>query len=305
MSAKFVVSHLEQQLGPFDEAELKAKWAKGELLPIDYVYDEAKQDWILLAERFNWTGNKPEAGSPPPLSENTIKKRRPPEPPSHAYQNNHQKTQTGVEISGQSVMKEWKKGAGQGAKVKLVDGVGEIDLSPVTPGQVELVLQDSSGTMLKLQEPLRIQVQAAEPVEVVWTIATQSNVGNDTEIVLKAVDAAGAACTHYNDNSFIIRVNGSEDTHVNMRAGTAVVKFNHTKAEQWKFTLHYTGVQQLRLPEARTFDWLPGPAVKLILDGPQNLVAGSPLKVHVKAVDAYGNLAKTFQGTVILEVKAS
>jgi hypothetical protein len=188
--------------------------------------------------------------------------------------------------------------------VKLVDGVGEIDLSPVQPGQVELVLQDSSGTMLKLQEPLKIQVKAAEPVEVVWTIATQANVGTDTEIVLKAVDASGAACTHY-DDSFIVRVNGSQDTHVNMRGGTAVVKFNHTKAESWKLTLHYTGVRQLRLPEGRTFEWLPGPAVRLILDGPQNLVAGSPLKVHVKAVDAYGNLAKTFQGTVILEVKAS
>ncbi len=298
MSAKFVVSHLEQQLGPFDEAELKAKWSKGELLPIDYVYDEAKQDWILLAERFDWAAGRPEGGTPPPLKPSAAKK-RPPEPPTR------EPTAAPIEISGQSLMKEWKKPVGgHGAKVKLVDGVGEIDLSPVQPGQVELVLQDSSSTMLKLQEPLRIQVKAAEPVEVVWTLATQANVGNDTEISLKALDATGSVCTHYED-TFIIRVNGAQDMHVNLREGRGVAKFNHTKAEAWKVTLHYTGVRQLRLPEGRTFEWLPGPAVKLILDGPQNLVAGSPLKVHVKAVDAYGNLAKTFQGTVILEVKAS
>lgn len=351
MSAKFVVSHLDQQLGPFDEAELKAKWGKGELLPIDYVYDEAKQDWILMAERFDWAGGRPE-GAPPPIRPEQNKKKRPPEPPpavkdhitisgiTHVGAINPIETsavtlvksdsaislpastppekpqpaanaapisgKAPIEIKGQSLVKEWKKPGygGHGAKVKLVDGVGEIDLSPVQPGQVELVLQDSSGTMLKLQEPLRIQVKAAEPTEVVWTVASQANVGNDTEIALKAVDATGATCSHY-DDAFIIRINGAQDMHVNMRGGVGVAKLNHTKAESWKITLHYTGVRQLRLPEGRTFDWLPGPAVKLILDGPQNLVAGSPLKVHVKAVDQYGNLAKTFQGTVILEVKAS
>jgi hypothetical protein len=70
-------------------------------------------------------------------------------------------------------------------------------------------------------------------------------------------------------------------------------------------SFHYSGSRQLKMPEAKSLEWQPGPATRLILDGPPEYVAGHPLKVHVKAIDQYGNVAKTFQGTVILEVKAS
>jgi len=92
---------------------------------------------------------------------------------------------------------------------------------------------------------------------------------------------------------------------VAIAGGLATVKLANTKAESWKLTVHYHGTRALRLPEAKTLEWQPGPAARLILDGPPELVAGNPLKVQVKAVDQYGNLARTFQGTVILEVKAS
>lgn len=319
MSAKFVVSHLDQQLGPFSEAELKEKWQKGDLLPIDYVYDEVKADWILMAERFEWAAVKPEAANPPPIRADVVRRRRPPEPPKEALpasapapasaQASTPAPALTVEISGGTVVKEWKKAAGQGAKVKLVDGVGELDLSPQQPGQVELVLQDSSSTMLKLQEPLRVQVRAAEPEEIVWAFTTQQPVGQELEIMLKAVDAHGTLCSHYSD-TFTVRASAdgstvSQNHEAVLSEGQAVVKISHTKAEKWIVALDYRGTRKLRLPESRSFDWQPGPAVKLVLDGPPTLTAGQPLKVQVKAVDAYGNLAKTFQGTVILEVKAS
>ena len=306
MSVKFVVSHLDQQLGPFDEAELKSKWAKGELLPIDYVYDESKTDWILLAERFEWAGGKPENGSPPPLRPDLIKKRRPPEPPAASATRVPATTAINipVEIRGNSLLKEWKKPAGQGAKVKIVDGVGEIDLSSVQPGQVELVLQDASNSILKMQEPLKIQVKAADPVEMIWTIPTSQVVGHDLEIILKAMDANNNICTHYED-SFTLKINGLQDTLIVVRSGAGTARFTHTKAEAWKISIHHSGNRQLKLPETQTLEWQPGAAVQLVLDGPQNLVAGMSLKVQVRALDAYGNLAKTFQGTVILEVKAS
>ncbi len=293
-----MVSHLDQQLGPFDEEELKIKWLKGDFLPIDYVYDDAKQDWILLAERFAWAAAKLENASPPPIRNDIVKRRRPPDPPT---------TKPAIlEISGDSVLKEWKKPIGQGAKVKLVDGIGEIDFAALPPGQVELVLQDSSSSMLKLQEPLKVQVRSAEPQQITWAFATSQVVGQDIELTIKAVDAAGTVCTHYSDQ-FIIRIDAKQSQNVDvfLKEGTATVKFNHTKAEPWKIALAYSGSRPLKLPEAKDFEWHPGPAVKLILDGPGTLTAGQPLKVQVKAVDAFGNLAKTFQGTVILDVKAS
>lgn len=74
MNPRFIVSHLDEQIGPFDEATLKAKWVKGELLPIDYVYDDTKQDWVLLAERFSWATTKAEQQTPPPMREISVKK---------------------------------------------------------------------------------------------------------------------------------------------------------------------------------------------------------------------------------------
>ncbi len=294
MGVKFVVSHLDEQLGPFEEAELKTKWVKGELLPIDYVYDDAKQDWVLLTERFAWASNKPEASSPPPLKEITVRKARPPEAPKP------------VEITGGTVVKEWKKDTAHGARVKLVNGVGEIDLSPMQPGRVEVVLQESSAGMLRLQNPLKIQVKAPEPQILEWSMPATQAVGVDALIVIKALDGKGQLCSHY-DDQFTIKIQASTNNDINvpLKNGQAAVKLQHTRAEAWKLSLHYSGPKALKLPAQMNMEWTPGPAARLILDGPQEYTAGEPLKVHVKAVDQYGNVAKTFQGTVILEVKAS
>ena len=346
MSLKFVVSHLDQQIGPFTEQELKTKWSKGELLPIDYVYDELKKDWILLAERFEWVA-APTDSAPPPLKPNTDRKKIPPAPvvqnpaPQPNANMSQQKPaestivihtpilnlpQTPVVVQdplptptslpmmhtqpspvvAPSVLVKANPQRPQPAKVKIVNGVGEIDLSPDTPGQVELVLQNSSSGNLKLQEPLKIQVRPLEPEEIMWAFPLEQTVGQDLEILLKAVDGKGTVCTHFSE-SFTLRIGGSEPKTMNVQinAGVAAVKLANTKAEKWEVSFQYAGARSLRLPESKTMEWQPGPAARLILDGPPDLIAGHPLKVQVRAVDQYGNLAKTFQGTVVLEVKAS
>lgn len=306
MNPKFVVSHLDQQLGPFDEETLKAKWAKGEFLPIDYVYDDSKQDWVLLAERFEWANKSPSI-NPPPIKPEMQKRKVPPPAPGVAAPAAPAPIVPLAPIVAPSLAATAAApSVSKGAKVKLVDGMGEFDLSPMSPGQVELVLQDSSNMMLKLQAPLRIQVRPAEPEQLVWTIPAHQTVGQDLEITLHAQDGNGALCVHYEDK-FIVKVAGGEprEVPIQLQAGVATIRLNHTKTEKWELTLHYSGTRNLRLPLSKIVEWQPGPAVRLILDGPPDLIAGSPLKVQVKAVDQYGNLAKTFQGTVVLEVKAS
>jgi hypothetical protein len=334
MNPKFVVSHLDQQLGPFSEQELKAKWSKGELFPIDYVYDEAKKDWILLAERFDWAAGRSD-GAPPPLKPISALKKTPPAPvaaapvaptpnmaqqkpveetliihapvlnlpaaPSAPAVDDPMPTPTTIPVMHNTPVKR-----AQPAKVNLVNGVGEIDLSSEAPGQVEVVLQDLSGGNLKMQGPLKIQVRPLEPEEISWSLSSQPVVGHDLEITVKAVDGKGTLCTHFSAEASI-RVAGSEPRTVSvfLTGGQATVKIANTKAEKWDLSFQYSGSRPLRLPETKSVDWQPGPAARLILDGPPELVAGNPLKVQVRAVDQYGNLARTFQGTVVLEVKAS
>lgn len=399
MNSKFVVSHLDQQIGPFDEQELKMKWAAGEILPIDYVFDDAKQDWILLAERFPWAA-KPivkenTVSGPPPVKEGHIMKRTPPPAPiqqprsvpatpagttvvsaaniaegiklSEPLKLEPLKAQLFQPIKVTEVMKladtnympakpaavaaavatpsaapepepepepeplpaataaattaaaapaiEQRPIAHApvtvdmpaGARVNMVNGVGEVELTPMKPGEVKLLLQQSnSSTMLKMTEPLKIHVKASEPVHVEWTVPAQQTVGQDVEVVIRAFDDRGLVCAHYNDE-YLMMIRGpvSQDVVVKIQEGKALVMLNHIKSEAWNMSLQYTGSRKLKMPDNKSLEWVPGAAARLVLDGNPEFLAGDPMKVQVRAVDAYGNTARTFQGTVVLEVKAS
>ncbi len=409
---KFVVSHLDQQMGPFDEQELKMKWAAGEILPIDYVFDDAKQDWILLAERFPWAAKplvkETTGGGPPPVKEGHIMKRMPPPPrangaangvaaaapspgpaptpagttvvsakevthhamniseglklseplkiepikttvfepiktteilklantrydeekpdlvppttqvtevslPSTPIHHNMPIVQTPVaapiaqatpSITQAPIHSAVTATVPTGAKVNMVNGVGELELPPVKPGEVNLLVQ--GGATLRQTEPLKINVKASEPVVVEWTVPAQQTVGQDVEVLIRAMDNRGMVCAHYNDE-YLLTIRGpvSQDIPVKIVEGKALVMLNHIKAESWNLTLQYNGARALRMPEGRQLEWLPGAAARLVLDGNHEFLAGDPMKVQLRAVDAYGNTARTFQGQVVLEVKAS
>ncbi|MGE3388007.1 MAG: hypothetical protein AB7K41_14855 [Bdellovibrionales bacterium] len=65
MAAKYIVSHAGQEVGPYSDDEIKQMLLGNQLLPIDYLYDEKKQDWILLSERFDVKSLSQEMGLPP------------------------------------------------------------------------------------------------------------------------------------------------------------------------------------------------------------------------------------------------
>lgn len=353
---KFVVSHLDKQSGPFDEKELRGKWEKGELLPIDYVYHEEKHDWVLIAELFPWASTKREAPkaetAPPPVTE-TVKRKSPPkvefalpkvepinsptekaepikmnepavdlvkptpvQPAPVQAMPTQPKMEPKTEITNVTAMPAADLMPAApiptaapvisiGTKVQLSNGVGELDLASLQPGFVELCLQDSS-TNLTLHEPFHIHVKPAEPVELKWNLVQTQTVGENLSLIVRALDDKGQVCIGHNDH-YVLQIRGSVSTDMNihMKDGQATLNFNHVKAEKWTFSVYNPHQRQLRLPESQTLDWMPGPATRLILDGPREYTAGSPLKVRVKAVDNFGNLANTFQGTVVLEVKAS
>ncbi|MCB0394587.1 MAG: DUF4339 domain-containing protein [Bdellovibrionales bacterium] len=50
MQTLFYVSMNGQEFGPWAIGEIKDRMAKGEIQLTDYVYDEAKQDWVLILE---------------------------------------------------------------------------------------------------------------------------------------------------------------------------------------------------------------------------------------------------------------
>lgn len=348
-----MVSHLDQQIGPFDEATLKAKWLSGEILPIDYVFDEPKQDWVLITDRFEWTKKPSQAAAapikpaapiasanssaPPPINVKKEPKKAPPPAPPEAIA--LAATSPSINLSSFSITDitvpslnvpvpkevepvveielETKTSIPKPApvsapvvatpvvsqdtasKLMMVDGIAEVDLSTLVPGKVELVM-NNAGQEIKLN----LQVRSAEPAKIEWTILNMTpTVGQDLEVLCRAHDKNGHLCSEFS-GPFSLKAN-DRDYKFEISKGSATVKFQQTKAERCILTLHNHGSKALEMPMAVNVEWQPGPAVGLILDGTPELVAGSTQKVQVKAVDKYGNLAKSFQGTLNLENKAS
>lgn len=73
MQSMFYVSHLEQQLGPFSVDEIVQKVSQNHLGVTDFLYDEVKQDWIMIMEHpsvMDALGSK-KPKAPPPKAQNS------------------------------------------------------------------------------------------------------------------------------------------------------------------------------------------------------------------------------------------
>jgi len=75
---KYLVSHQGQETGPLTLDEIVAKVRAKEIELFDYIFDESKQDWVLLMEH-------------PELSLK-LKSNKPPRPPQAAAVNDHKET---------------------------------------------------------------------------------------------------------------------------------------------------------------------------------------------------------------------
>jgi hypothetical protein len=279
-NAKFVISHLEEQSGPFSEEELVAKWLRGELFPIDYVFDPEKQDWIVLPERFEWAKTAV-SDQPPPLKQKAEPQAEPESAEPMAAPEPCVATTT----------------------INLIDGKGEIALNDLKPGQFELALKDTSLEA----EPLQIHLKAADPIAVKWSVQTTRTVGEELNLEVTVVDEFDHVCSRFDGRFTLVVETGKRQEHaLVIREGVGILSLQNTKAETWNLSLEpNASASHLAFPAPALVEWQAGPATRLILDGPKEYLAGHPLTVQVKAVDNYGNVAKTFQGTVVLEVKAS
>jgi len=78
MSLKYYVSHESQQMGPYTVDEIVECIGQGTLSPLDYIYDEAKSDWMLFLEHHE-LGEKVKALKPkaPPRAQEKIEEEAP------------------------------------------------------------------------------------------------------------------------------------------------------------------------------------------------------------------------------------
>jgi hypothetical protein len=75
MATTYYVSHSGQQMGPYPIDEIVGLVSEGTLSPLDYIFDESKQDWVLFMEH-NLLADKVKELKPrtPPKPENKANK---------------------------------------------------------------------------------------------------------------------------------------------------------------------------------------------------------------------------------------
>ena len=304
---KFIVSHEDQQLGPFTEVELRQKWTSGAILGVDYVYDEAKADWIMIAERFRWAADGAltdtirvsvmpaamteeitvELSVPPPVPV----KATPPAPPVAPVV-----VEDELDLNFSFGEKTAAVPAAQA--IQMTDGYGEISLDAMDAGSIELKLRNSDMPTARI----RLDLLPSDPTTVRWTLPTVAEVGRQITLSLEVTDDRGLVCRTF-QGEFTVVTAGKRHL-VKTIDGAGRLEFTQEKAEVVSVHLESDPSLTLTLPAMQKLEWTPGPAVKLVVDGPTEHQSGIPLKVRVKALDQYGNVARSYQGMVSLDVKA-
>lgn len=347
MQGQYVVSHNGFEVGPLSPQDILAKLTKKEFQPVDYVYIEAKQDWIMLAEfqayldssepKSSQIQDQPPALSPYPqiseekkdellkkdpvsgevapllkttaiLEDNTPPKLKPkPQPveeeksteeiiriPQKAFQvEESAKPQTPSSSQSEETATAISTATAEttSASIQLKQGEGVYSLSPEKAGQFLVQLK---STKLKTDAKLQVHVKSGKPEKISWEGPSKKTVGEEAVFHLFAEDQYGNLVTSYSGH-MSVKWNGEVEasSKVQFSQGTAELRVTTTKAQKISFEiLASSELPDVHLPSPAQIHFEAGSAERLILEGPDEVMAGEPVQVHVKAVDKFGNLAK-------------
>lgn len=335
MQLKFIVSHEGLELGPFTEEEIRQMVGTNQLLPIDYLYDEGKQDWILINERFDLKAAPqgpaapdkkvaanpafPELGEAPPPQNQVVRRR---ETSKFSTKENAPATASptlgvGTPLPSPAVVKIAPPTAApqpaapapasqptaaqnvDAGKVQFSGGIGTVSLKQLRAGRVVLKLKDCSSPNVSLPTETVINVQAGPAKMIGWEVPSDSKAGDEVVVNCWAKDAYDNITTNF-DGALELVVKGekTEKVKATFTRGVATVRFKWTKAEAVSLELSDFNHTNLGMPAPKTLTVKAGPAMKLIVESPAQTVVGENLPVTVKAVDAYGNLATDFKGEI-------
>lgn len=334
MQQRYSVSHNGQEVGPFTKDEILQKLKIDELFPTDYVYVEAKADWIALIEFApdvfaveapkieSTTSAKqsmeavvdaktlPEISLRAPEPVAVVKSEKapnviPPVPKKTATVET--KVEPKAEIpavqnpKAESLKSETKKIEVKIDLVTLDAGVGTIELLQYTAGEVQLELKSEK---LKSEGAEKFVVSAAPAASLKLSGPEQLTAGDSCQIEIEAVDKWGNCDTNFSGKISISLSEGAEvkGGEASLKQGRGIFEFVSKKAE--KITASIVKFGNLDTTASWSVAFQAGPAVRLVVESPAEVVAGQPIKVQVRAVDEFGNLATTCNESVKLAVNA-
>ncbi len=312
MSQRFIVSHEGQELGPFTEEEIRAKLLANKLYPVDYVFDETAQDWVLINERFSLSPTSPVtplAATPNaknmtfpsvhelPPPHDIVVRRTPqivPTPPIAQPAAKKSPITTPVPASGNPTKN----------RVHFSGGIGTVSMTQLKAGKVSLRLKDYSTLGLAGTPDVNLVIHAGPINQFIIHGPSACTAGEEFVVEIKAYDAFENFISSYS-GELSVELSGSqtETKTASFQKGLARVHFKHTKAENVQIRLRDPRGSNLKMPPNLVLAIHPGQPAKLIVDAPPEAQAGQSVDLKIRAVDAHGNLVTDFKGDIDLAVE--
>lgn len=337
MQQRYSVSHNGQEVGPFTKDEILQKLKGDELFPTDYVYVEAQADWIALFEfapdvfavetpKVEKTPVKqssdlvvdaktlPEISLKAPESVAVVKAEKapkviPPVPKKTTAVETKVEAKADAKVEAPALQNQkaeaqkndTKKNEVKIDQVNLDGGVGTIELLQYTAGEVQLELKSEK---LKSDGAEKFLVTAAPAASLKISGPEQLTAGESCRIEIEAVDKWGNCDTNFSGKISLSLSEGAEvkGGEASLSQGRGSFEFVSKKAE--KITVSMGKLNSLDTSANWSVAFQAGPAVRLVVESPAEVVAGQPVKVQVRAVDEFGNLATTCNESVKLAVNA-
>lgn len=307
----YIVSHLGQELGPYSEAELKNLWDKKEILPVDYLFDETKQDWYLITEVFDW------AQFLTSTSITTIKDRNRMEDEGPPSLNKVERTKITPKVMAKEdppppeVILRRPKNIPYTTQFK--SGQAKIDLSELSKTPGTFSIKEAPGSSLKFKEAFQIEVRPAIPKKLMVRVPFTIQAGQTIDVKIDAVDEGHHFCP--NLNGFVelsIRCETfTRVERVQIIYGLGHFAFQHTRAEKISFEItnlrELVDQETLRLETepACHLQILPGPAMHMSVIGPAEFTVGQDIQLELQAVDQFGNFVQSFNAKIEVEANKS
>lgn len=285
----YIVSHIGQELGPYSESELKNLWEKKEILPIDYVFDEAKQDWYLITEIFSWAGYLTSTATPPALTKIKVKEDPPPK----------------------DVILRRPKNVPYRTQFK--SGQAKVDLTDLAKTPGAFTLKEVPGSSLKFKESFQIEIRPAIPRKLMVRVPYTIQAGQKIDVKIDAVDEGHHFCPNLSGFAELsIRCETfTRVERIEILQGLGHFSFTHTRAEKISFEISDLreiidqDVLRLETEPACHLQIIPGPAMHISAVGPTEFTVGQNIQIELQAVDQYGNFVQNFSATVDIEANKS
>lgn len=188
---------------------------------------------------------------------------------------------------------------------QLAGGVAEIKLTAHQVAEKVLFKIRPSTPGIESGPPAEVEFKAGPAADFRFEFIEKSPVGEPVTVTIKSFDQFGNWARDFQGR---VKLDCSSPQvecpkEVHFKDGVATFNVSHTKAETIEIHAHSLENVRATTKNVCKINFQAGPAVRLMVEPPQNLKAGEEAVLTLKAVDRFGNVDANFKGSATLQIE--